>query len=168
MKLYTRLVPRGLPQCALHDAAYALLFEALEADWQVSGVRVEKTALGQPYLAGENMPRISLSHTDGFVCCAVSEKPVGVDCERPRRVSEGAMRRVCTRAELADIHSAPDPAARFLQYWTLKESISKRRGVGLSESFRAYAVHFVNGEPRCAGYRMHFEMRDGYYLAAAE
>ena len=74
------------------------------------------------------MPFISLSHTRGFVCCAVSQAPVGVDCERYRRVTEGAMRRVCTPAELADIAAAADPTARFLQYWTLKESISKKRG----------------------------------------
>ena len=168
MKLYARVVPHGLPRNALHDAAYALLFEALAADWNISGVPVEKTALGRPYLPGENMPFISLSHTDGFVCCAVSDVPVGVDCERPRRVSEGAMRRVCTEAELAEIQAAPDPASRFLQYWTLKESISKKRGVGLSESFRAYAIRFTGGKPRCAGHRLHLEMRDGFYLAAAE
>ena len=168
MKLYAKTVPRGLGSDALHDAAYALLLEALQADWGIPGAQVEKTPRGKPYLAGENMPFISLSHTDGFVCCAVSDVPVGVDCEHPRRVSAGVMRRVCTEAELADIHVAPDPAERFLQYWTLKESISKKRGVGLAESFRAYSITFVDGKPLCAGHRLHLEMRDGYYLAAAE
>ena len=144
------------------------LFDALRADWQIRASHVEKTALGRPYLPGADMPFISLSHTRGFVCCAVSQVPVGVDCERYRRVTEGAMRRVCTPEELADIAAAADPPARFLQYWTLKESISKKRGVGLSESFQAYAVRFEGERPVCPGYKLHFEMRDGFFLAAAE
>ena len=168
MKLYARTVEQDLPAAALHDAAYALLFDALRADWQIRASRVEKTALGRPYLPGADMPFISLSHTRGFVCCAVSQAPVGVDCERYRRVTEGAMRRVCTPEELADIAAAADPTARFLQYWTLKESISKKRGVGLSESFRAYAVRFEGERPVCPGHTLHFEMRGGFFLAAAE
>lgn len=168
MRLYAKTVACGLTQSALHDAAYALLFEALTADWRISGAQLEKTALGKPYLLGESMPFISLSHTDGFVCCAVSDSPVGVDCEHSRHISEAVMRRVCTEAELADILSAADPSAQFLQVWTLKESISKKRGVGLSEPFRAYEIRFADGEPHCAGHRLHFEMRDGFYLAAAE
>ena len=168
MKLYAKTVEPDLPAAALHEAAYALLFDALRADWQIRASRVEKTALGRPYLPGADMPFISLSHTRGFVCCAVSQVPVGVDCERYRRVTEGAMRRVCTPEELADIAAAADPTARFLQYWTLKESISKKRGVGLSESFQAYAVRVEGERPVCPGLKLHFEMRGGFVLAAAE
>ena len=70
--------------------------------------------------------------------------------------------------ECADIAAAADPTARFLQYWTLKESISKKRGVGLSESFQAYAVRFEGERPVCPGHKLHFEMRGGFFLAAAE
>ena len=168
MKLYARIVPQALSAAALHDAAYALLFDVLRADWSIPSPQVEKTPLGRPYLRGAGRPFISLSHTRGFVCCAVSGTPVGIDCERRRRVTEGAMRRVCTPEELADIRAADDPAARFLQYWTLKESISKKRGVGLSESFQQYAIRFEGEKPVCPGYRLHFQMRGGFFLAAAE
>lgn len=168
MKLYTKAVLRGMPSAALHDAAYALLAEALAADWGIQSPAIEKTALGKPFLAGEGGPHISVSHTDGFVCCAVSERPVGIDCERMRRVTEAAMRRVCTPEELCDIRAAADPAAHFLQYWTLKESISKKRGVGLSESFRQYPIRFEGEKPVCPGHDLHFEMHGGYFLAAAE
>ena len=38
MKLYAKAVEPDLPAAALHDAAYALLFDALRADWQVRAV----------------------------------------------------------------------------------------------------------------------------------
>ena len=55
MKLYARTVEPDLPAAALHDAAYALLFDALRADWQIRASHVEKTALGRPYLPGADM-----------------------------------------------------------------------------------------------------------------
>ncbi len=168
MKLYATPMNEDLSTAALHDAAYALLFDALRSDWGVPAAQLEKTPLGKPYLVGTAMPFISVSHTRGFVCCAVSEMPVGVDCERRRRVTEGAMRRVCTPEEVRDIRASRDPAARFLQYWTLKESISKKLGVGLSESFQRYAIRFEGARPVCPGHRLHFEMRGAFFLAAAE
>ena len=145
MRHYVENVPPSLTQKELHDRAYALLYRVLKDEWGIASPVVEKTPLGQPYLKGENMPHISLSHTKGIVCCAVSRKNVGIDAEYPRRVRGSAAERVCTPAELRDIQSSPNPAARFLAYWTLKESISKCRGTGLSESFQNYEITFQNG-----------------------
>ena len=77
-----------------------------------------------------------------------------IDAEYPRRVRGSAAERVCTPAELRDIQSSPNPAARFLAYWTLKESISKCRGTGLSESFQNYEITFQNGMPHLNGYTL--------------
>lgn len=168
MKLYTRILPDIRKKDELHDAAYALLLEVLEQDWNVRDAKIEKTSLGRPYLVGDNMPYISLSHTRGFVCCAVSEVPVGIDCERKRRITEGAVRRVCTQKELEGIRTSDDPTDRFLRLWTLKESISKKLGVGLTQPFQSYEIEFDGGNPVCAGHTLFFELRDGFYLAAAE
>ena len=78
----------------LHDRAYALLYRVLKDEWGIASPVVEKTPLGKPYLKGENMPHISLSHTKGIVCCAVSRKNVGIDAEYPRRVRGSAAERV--------------------------------------------------------------------------
>lgn len=42
MKLYAKTVEPDLPAAALHEAAYALLFDALRADWQIRASRVER------------------------------------------------------------------------------------------------------------------------------
>ena len=168
MRRYVENVPPSLTQKELHDRAYALLYRVLKDEWGIASPVVEKTQLGKPYLKGENMPHISLSHTKGIVCCAVSRKNVGIDAEYPRRVRGSAAERVCTPAELWDIQSSPNPAARFLAYWTLKESISKCRGTGLSESFQNYEITFQNGMPHLNGYTLFFEQYGVHFLAAAE
>ena len=100
MRRYVENVPPSLTQKELHDRAYALLYRVLKDEWGIASPVVEKTPLGKPYLKGENMPHISLSHTKGIVCCAVSRKNVGIDAEYPRRVRGSAAERVCTPAEL--------------------------------------------------------------------
>lgn len=74
MRRYVENVPPSLTQKELHDRAYALLYRVLKDEWGIASPVVEKTPLGKPYLKGENMPHISLSHTKGIVCCAVSRK----------------------------------------------------------------------------------------------
>ena len=103
-----------------------------------------------------------------LVCCAVSEKPVGVDCEACREVSLRAAERVCTEGELGYLRAGKAPSARFLTLWTLKESISKLRGVGLRESFKQYEITFEDGNPVCKGYTLHTQRIGGFFVSAAE
>ena len=167
MKIYVERVDPALKSAQLHEAAYALLRRVLRTDWGLPDVHIEKTPAGKPYIAGSTV-HISISHTKGLVCCAAAQTPCGVDCEYTRTASENVMRRVCTEKELRDIHAAADPAARFMLYWTLKESISKKRGVGLTESFQQYEITFQNEKPVCEGHTLHIERMDGFFLAAAE
>ena len=167
MKIYYEQVDPALHGIALHNAAYAFLRQVLRTDWSLQDVVIEKTSAGKPYLVGKEI-EISISHTKGLVCCAVSKKPVGVDCEYRRTVPIRTMERVCTEKELADILAADDPSARFTVYWTLKESISKQRGTGLKEPFKQYEITFQNGVAVCPGYTLHTSVVNGFFLAAAE
>ena len=167
MKIYSKEVGTGLSSLQLHEAAYTLLCDALRTDWNIDHIVIEKTEAGKPYLKGTDL-EISVSHTQGFVCCAVSETPIGVDCEHLRTVSEKTMQRVCTETELEDICRSEDLSARFLLYWTLKESISKKCGVGLRESFRQYEITFIDEKPVCGEHILYVEQRGRFFVAAAE
>ena len=93
---------------------------------------------GRPEIAAPASPlRFNLSHTDGLVACLVSRgRAVGVDVER--------LTRAVRWTDLADRYFAPREAAvlrhtaaadgtlRFFEYWTLKESYIKARGLGLA------------------------------------
>ena len=93
---------------------------------------------GRPNVSAPASPvRFNLSHTDGLIVCLVSrDRDVGVDVEHLERASRWV--------DLADRYFAPREVAalrrvtaagrptRFLEYWTLKESYIKARGLGLA------------------------------------
>ncbi len=72
----------------------------------------------------------SLSHTDGAVCVAVSDAPVGVDIERVREIRTGLSDRILTERERSRFDSVPyeDRAGFLIEAWVKKESIFKRSG----------------------------------------
>lgn len=96
--------------------------------------------LGKPFLsAGMTSEPIdfSLTHTEGIVACAVSQHRIGIDAEwTDRRYSENLVHNVLSPLERADVQSclSEDRLRRFLEYWTLKESILKATGKGLTVS----------------------------------
>ena len=71
----------------------------------------------------------SISHTDGVAVCAVSDKEVGIDIERPRKLTDAVINRAFTSRE---IEMAGDDKDRYILLWTIKESVMKWFGLGLS------------------------------------
>ncbi len=125
------LVTRAMVRTVLSKYA-----DVAPRDWQF-----EVNAYGRPSIAAEHEVaagiEFNLSHTDGLVVLGVARgRALGVDVEN-----------VCTRQsgiEIADRYFAPaevaamralppeQQARRFFEYWTLKESYIKARGMGLS------------------------------------
>ena len=69
----------------------------------------------------------SLSHTDGVVAVAISDRPVGVDVEKIRPHRQGLERSILTKKELTQL-SATEPKylwEQIIRLWTQKESIFK-------------------------------------------
>jgi 4'-phosphopantetheinyl transferase len=95
---------------------------------------------GRPHLAGPvpGAPdlRFNISHTDGVVACALTVgREVGVDVEYTgRRLQHAVPERFFSPREVADLRAQPeaDQPAVFFDYWTLKESYIKARGLGLA------------------------------------
>jgi 4'-phosphopantetheinyl transferase len=110
--------------------------------------RFARSRNGRPFISYPRSEPLhfSLSHTDGFVACAVSCcERVGIDVEatdRPASYLEIA-RTFFSPSELADLTSLP-PARqkdRFFDYWTLKEAYAKARGMGFQLPLDAFAFH---------------------------
>jgi 4'-phosphopantetheinyl transferase len=80
--------------------------------------------------------RFNLTHTDGLIACAVTTgSEVGVDVENIHRtLTHDIAERFFSAREVADLRAlpAPDQARVFFDYWTLKESYIKARGLGLA------------------------------------
>lgn len=97
-------------------------------------VFVEKDLLGKPFLRDYPEVFVSLSHSGGYVACALGEKPVGVDIEewKERR----SVRRIvekCHPLERAAFLELKEEERQkgFHDLWVLKESFMKAEGSGL-------------------------------------
>jgi 4'-phosphopantetheinyl transferase len=101
-------------------------------DWQF-----RLGSYGRPEIAAPGSQlRFSLSHTRGLAVCAVTLNwDIGVDVEE---TSQGSPIEIADRyfssREVCDLREIPAcrRRRRFFEYWTLKESYSKARGMGLS------------------------------------
>jgi 4'-phosphopantetheinyl transferase len=105
------------------------------ADWQFARNEYGKPSINSidPKLQALSF---SLSHTRGFVACAITlNTSVGIDVERTDqspRVQEIADR-YFSSTEAAWLRQSPDELriSRFVELWTLKEAFLKANGVGL-------------------------------------
>ena len=70
----------------------------------------------------------SLSHTDGLVCVAISDEPIGVDAEAVRSVRPELASRILTDKERMLFECEPESgrSEHLLKSWVTKESIFKR------------------------------------------
>jgi len=94
--------------------------------------------------------RFNLSHTQGLIACVVAlDREIGVDVEfmpRPRSVVEVADR-YFSASEVRSLRALPPErqTERFFQYWTLKESYIKARGMGLALPLDQFSFDLEQG-----------------------
>lgn len=93
--------------------------------------------------------RFNLSHTRGLVACALNwQRDIGVDVEDLDRL-EGSLnvaRRFFAASEVETLARVPESMRRlaFFDYWTLKESYIKARGMGLALPLRQFAFDLTD------------------------
>jgi 4'-phosphopantetheinyl transferase len=119
-------------------------------EWTFTTNRHGRPEIARP--SGGAPLRFNLSHTHGLVVCGVTlQRDLGVDVEeirgRPRHVD--IARRFFAPAEVAALLATPSDqqSRRFFEYWTLKESYIKARGLGLSLPLRQFAFD-LSARPR--------------------
>lgn len=95
---------------------------------------------GRPYLIDiqqSSSLHFNLAHTRGLIALAVSRgRELGIDVEntRERNPSLDIAERFFTPVEASELRAQPPQRQpqRFFEYWTLKESYIKARGMGLA------------------------------------
>lgn len=113
--------------------------------------RFRANAYGRPEIESPCASlRFNLSHTDGLVVCLVScDREVGVDVESTSRTHRGldVAERYFSPREAATLRATRASAQpdRFLQFWTLKESYIKARGLGLAIPLAAFTFDLPDG-----------------------
>jgi 4'-phosphopantetheinyl transferase len=118
------------------------------AEWQF--VRNE---YGRPEISGPpGAPslRFNLSNTRGLIACLVAQgRDVGVDVEDMDRSTSAVdiADRFFSPSEVRALHARPEALQRdrFFDYWTLKESYIKARGMGLAIPLEQFSFHLDEG-----------------------
>jgi 4'-phosphopantetheinyl transferase len=110
----------------------------------------EKNRYGRPYIARRHdVPELnfSISHTSGMLGIAVCRtRMLGLDveCLSARQPALDIAHHFFSAAEAAELTRLPeqDKVTRFFEYWTLKESYIKARGMGLSLPLDRFSFDF--------------------------
>lgn len=86
----------------------------------------------RPYLPDDPTLDFNISHTEGYVVCALSRSGrIGIDVEACHpTVDLTDFHRVYTAREITWIESADDPQLAFYHLWTRKEAVMKADGRG--------------------------------------
>ena len=140
----------------LYIASHVFLRKVLSyhAPLQPEEWRFYQNDFGKPFI--NNTPfhsiHFNLSHTIGMIACAVNKThEIGVDVEgsRPLKYMEQVSRRNFTDREYNDIFSKKSiekQRQQFYTYWTLKESLIKALGYGLSIPLNKVGFIQLNNE----------------------
>jgi 4'-phosphopantetheinyl transferase len=88
--------------------------------------------------------QFNLSHTRGFVACAIcAGRDIGIDVEelRPRRADLDVAKRFFGPSEVAALRGTPEDqrAEAFFRFWTLKEAFIKATGEGISRALDSFS-----------------------------
>jgi len=111
------------------------------------GIRSDKLTIAygnaqKPYLLSHPHIHFNISHSGRWVVVAVSEREVGIDVERVKKVNLGIAERFFSEMEKHQLFSLPEAAQMdyFFDLWTLKESFLKAIGTGLTKPLKSFTV----------------------------
>lgn len=107
---------------------------------------------GKPYFPQYPDVYFNISHTDGAVAAALSDKPVGIDIERVRDFFDGHTRVAVAKRYFSETErieygltrsGVGRPGTwRFYRLWTAKESAVKCTGRGFAGGYREFKIPF--------------------------
>ena len=92
---------------------------------------ISRTAAGKPYCTGGEV-QFSVSHSQSLCAVAISDSPVGVDCEILKENFYRAVTASFSEKERSEIVCPRD----FYMHWTAREAFCKMLGRGIWELVR--------------------------------
>jgi 4'-phosphopantetheinyl transferase len=102
---------------------------------------LQTTAFKRPYLPNSSVD-FNISHAGNYVICALgSNLKLGVDVENRKEVDFDDFTRTMNPTQWNQILAAADPVAEFFKYWSIKESVIKADGRGLSIPLTEIIIH---------------------------
>ncbi len=125
---------------------------------------------GKPYLTEYPGTYFNLSHSGGYVLCALGDAPVGVDVQKITKVKEEVAERFFTEKDRLVLagQDGVERTALFFRMWSVKESYIKLTGKGLQGGLDTFEIDwegrrvFEKGKHSPAAYFIEAELLPGY------
>jgi len=135
---------------------------------KIDEAQIKYNNFGKPYI--ENSTTFfNISHSKDYVVLAVNSSPVGIDIEFMNKNHLDISKKVFTNEELKWMDE--DEINRFYQLWTIKESILKAVGKGISVPLKSFSVlnSIKNGYINIDEYRIYSksEKVDNYTISVS-
>lgn len=110
-----------------------LLQVAVALHWNMNTLPTIATGQwGKPYFQSNPHHHFNLSHSGDTVLCALSNSPVGVDIQRLRPSRSKFLDHICSPQERQWLSDFEDSEPAFALLWSLKESLCKYSGRGIT------------------------------------
>lgn len=90
---------------------------------------------GKPYFWEYPGIFFNFSHCHRGIACAILDSPIGIDIEEIQ-FDEGLAKVIFNTEELEAVRRSDEPAVKFTELWTRKESYLKLTGEGLRDDMR--------------------------------
>ncbi len=97
---------------------------------------VAHTATGKPYFPTLPGVHFNLSHCPEAVACVMADEPIGIDIEAVTPLDIDVARHVFNDEELCQVLADECPQLAFTRLWTMKESLLKLNGEGISNDLK--------------------------------
>lgn len=152
-----------------HFVAKRELAKILDCD--ISEVEFTYNENQKPLLKNDKNLFFNISHSGEYVAVAVSNMPVGVDIEKIRPISESVINRVCSDSEKKYLEKSSDTEKDFIKFWTLKESMVKASGNGISDNLKNHSFEILPDKIISLGKKAEIKMIEeieGYIISAVE
>ncbi|MBQ8504092.1 MAG: 4'-phosphopantetheinyl transferase superfamily protein [Clostridia bacterium] len=138
--------------------AKALLCNILEEKFNLDGYLIDCDENEKPYLCNSNL-HFNLSHSGNFVLCVCGEEKVGCDIQLLKECNEKIAKRFFSNSEFQLLSKSENKDSDFTRIWTLKESILKYYGVGISGGLDSYDFSGYIKENHFVAYGLNFTVR---------
>ena len=118
-------------------AGYLLLCECLQREYGIYEAPImEYGEYGKPRIEGYDEIHFNISHCRCAAICVVSDTTIGVDIETVDRYTPRLAQYTMNDEELQQILQAENPAIEFTRLWTMKESLLKMSGRGITNNMK--------------------------------
>ena len=135
----------------------------------ISSPRIAVAENGKPYIEG-NEVYFNLSHSEEIAIGAFSDKEVGADVERIKSFEKAVADFVFDSEEIQAVrkNTKSDTDREYTKLWTIKESLAKYLGTGLSLNLKSVHIDLSTMKAECQKHdtkKLEFTCRDmGEYI----